>query len=67
MELVLTELERWRQRELNTKRPTIVFFLGDTKPLPWQARNSNAVLVSSGEMTGRTDPNTAMVAGGRKG
>ncbi len=54
------------QRGLNTKRPTIVFFLALTKPLPSydqalrQARTGNTVLVKSKEI-GRTQ---TLVAGG---
>jgi hypothetical protein len=54
---------------LNTKRPTIVFFLGPTKPIPSycmirQARTGDTVLVRSREMTG--NPKTADVAGGKE-
>jgi hypothetical protein len=54
-------MEHLPQRGLNNKSPTIVFFLGPTKPLPsydWamgigQARTRDTVLVKSREMTGR--------------
>jgi hypothetical protein len=43
------------QRGLNTKRPTIAFFVGPTKPLPSYDRQSRTHdTVKSREMTGRT-------------
>jgi hypothetical protein len=49
MELVLAELERWRQRELNTKRPRIV-----SHHMIRQAHTGETVLVKRREMTGMT-------------
>ncbi len=44
-------------RELNTMRPTLVFFLAPTKPLQsygWASRTRDTVLVQSRDMTGRS-------------
>ncbi len=46
-----------QQRGLSTKRPTIVFFLGPTKPLPsygFDRQACTTVLVKSREMTSRS-------------
>ncbi len=53
---------------MNTKRPTLAFFLVPTKPLQSYGQASphpDTVLVKSREMT--DEPNSAMVAGGRRG
>jgi hypothetical protein len=58
------------QRGLNTKRPTVVFFLGPTTPLPhhmiMQARTGDTALVKRREMTGRTQT-LPWWLGGRRG
>ncbi len=53
-----------RQRGLNTKRPTIVFFLGPTNPLP-SSRIGDTVVVKRREMIGRTQTTLPWWLGGK--
>jgi hypothetical protein len=58
-----------QQRGLNTKRPTLIFFLGPTKPLPSygfdrQACARDTVLVKSREMTSRSQTLPWWLGGG---
>jgi hypothetical protein len=65
---VCDSAERWKQRGLITKRPTIVFFFRVPRNLSHhmdrQARTGDTVLVKSREMTGRTQTLPWWLGGG---